>query len=162
MSDLERVQLVARTPCERCDGEGERQSDDWEAFEEWCKRRSPNTPWDEDELAERYFLEVCGYGAVPPMREACEECDGTGWSESLVPVPELVEAVLEEVERPLLPAGELDEMVARVKQSITDAASASQGLAVADAEGTGSWLRAVQEGAEALRSLGELRARRAL
>lgn len=164
MADLEGAQLVARVVCEDCNGEGERASDDWEAYHDWEMRQPRRRPedafMDEAERVERYFLEVCGYDSVPPQREPCETCDGTGTVDSVVPVDALVELVLKQVHRPVIDQGELAGVVAQVKASITDAASASRGLA--DGHEMGSYLRAVQEGAAALRELGELDARRKL
>lgn len=166
MADLEGAELVARVACEDCDGTGERESGDWEAFRDWDSRQPRRrgsfieTFMDAAERAERYFLDVCGYDSVPPQREACETCDGTGRIERLVPVDALVELVLEQVHRPIVDQGELREVVEQIKASITDAATASRGIA--DGHQMGTYLRAVQEGAEALRSLGELDARRRL
>lgn len=158
MTDLAELSVVARGPCTDCDGTGAKISEDWEAFQEWRSRRPTVSPEAEDDLVEQYFLVVCDFSAVPPMRADCDTCDGSGKVMVEVAVRELLELVFEHVDRPLMSEGELDEAVSVVKKAITSAAFASQGLA--DGMAAGSWLRAVQEGAEALRSLGELRARR--
>jgi hypothetical protein len=158
MTDLDGVQLVARAPCSACHGDGDVQSDDWESFIEWRNRRPVLTSADEDDLVERYFLEVCDYVTVPPMRTPCERCEGAKYEDTEIPVDGLVEFLLEHVERPLLPPEDLQHLIGQVKRALTNAAAASQGLT--DGMEMGSWLRAVQEGSEALRSLGELTARR--
>lgn len=156
---LEHLRLVAREECATCKGTGEQPSEDWQAFEKWAERRSfgRDERTAEQEI-EHYFLEVCGYDAVPAMREPCDMCDGTKSTEVEVPVGSLLALIEEFVQRPLLPAGELDAVVDQIKQSMTAAASKSQGLA--DPTDAGSWLRVCQEAAEALRSIGELRPRR--
>lgn len=153
--DLTEAILVARVQCPTCDGDGNVMSDDWQGFVEWRSRRPTMSPEDEDDLVERYFIEVCDYNAVPPMGETCGPCNGTGKQDVDVPVKDLLELVFEHVDRPVVSESELDELVDRVKVTITEAAHRSNGLA--DGLEVGTWLRAVQEGAEALRSFGELR-----
>jgi hypothetical protein len=58
--------------CKQCHGEGALWSDDWLSFVEWRNRRPVLTPEDEDDLVEQYFLVVCDYSRVPPMR--CAAC----------------------------------------------------------------------------------------
>jgi hypothetical protein len=154
----ETLLLVARSVCEPCGGEGQRVNDDWTSFEEWRSRRPVARPDDEDDLVEQYFLVVCDYASVPPMREPCDDCDGTGRVDAEVSVADLLEAVYEHVDRPIVKTAELDEIVDRVKKAITSAALSSEGLA--DGMELGTWLRAVQEGAEALRSIAALRPHR--
>ena len=154
---LEHLRLVAREGCAVCDGTGGQPSEDWASFEKWAARRGLTGPEDEENV-EQFFLEVCGYEAVPPMREPCEPCNGTGSVDVEVQVGDLLELVYEFVQRPLIAAGELDEVVDHIKRSMTAAAMKSEGLA--DSLDAGSWLRVCQEAAEALRAIGELRPRR--
>lgn len=154
--DLRGLRLLAEADCPHCE-KGQVVSDDWVSFEEWRRRRPVLTPEDEDDLVEQYFLVVCDFDAVPPMRTPCEHCDGHGRQSTQLELRELLGLVLEHVDQPIISPGELDELVDHVKQTITRAALSSQGLM--DGRDTSEWLRAVQEGAEALRSIGELRAR---
>lgn len=158
--DPAEIELVARTICQPCDGSGSVTSDDWQGFREWMTRRGRGslTPEDEDDLVERYFIEVCDYNAVPPMGEPCGICGSTGRVEVKITAQQLLDLVLEHVDRPIISEGELDAAVEHVKKGITSSALASQGLH--DGLEAGSWLRAVQEGAEALRALAQLRASR--
>jgi hypothetical protein len=154
--NVEELRLVALGACAKCAGEGTVRSEDWVAFEEWRQRRPTLTPEDEDDLVEQYFLVVCDYDAVPPMGVDCDACE-KGPARLEVPVSALLELVFAHVDRPVLAPGEIDELVSEVKRAITAAALSSRGLA--DGDEVGTWLRAVQEGAQALRSLGELRPR---
>ena len=90
-------------------------------------------------------------------RETCPACDGEGEQESTLTLGELRLLVADWIVNPLVPAGELDELVESLKRSMVAAALKSEGLA--DADEAGSWLRAVQEAAEALRAVAELRPR---
>lgn len=152
--DLETAQLVARVDCPDCDATGSVTSDDWKSFEEWRRRRPTLTPEDEDDLVEKYFIEVCDYSAVPPMGEECARCEASGKLMVEVPVQQLLEVVFEHVDRPAVATEELERLAGQIKRTITDHAMATRGLL--DPTDTGSHLRAVQEGAEALRSLREL------
>lgn len=149
------MQLVARSGCLTCDGTGSVMAEDWKAFDEWRRRRPVATPEEEDDLVERYFLEVCDYSAVPPMGEPCEICGATGKVELELAVRDLLEFVLGEIDRPVVLGTELDALVDQVKKAMTAAALTSAGLV--DGLEVGTQLRAVQEGAEALRSLAALR-----
>lgn len=88
----------------------------------------------------------------------CGACEGDGWQSEHFEATDLVDAVLVRMPQAVVPRGELEELVDSVKRSISIAASKSQGLS--DADESGSWLRVVQEGAEALRSVQELLAER--
>lgn len=87
----------------------------------------------------------------------CAACNGDGDQETLLTIDELRLLVADWIVNPLVPAGELDEVVDSLKRSMTATASRSEGLA--DADECGSWLRACQEAAAALREVAELRPR---
>lgn len=109
---------------------------------------------DELRLVARVPCADCGGSGA---RGTCGPCDGRGYTDAEVTLDELRELVTGWMGNPLIPAGELDAIVDMLKASMTAAALKSQGLA--DPEGVGSWLRACQEAAEALRSVAELRPR---
>jgi len=155
----ESLRLIAREDCETCGATGEQPSDDWRGFEAWADRQGKRGPdRDDADVIESYFLGVLGMESVPPMREECDKCDGAGWTETEIRVDALLELVCEWVEKPLIPRPELDQVIQTLKDSMTSAASMSQGLG--DPLDVGSWLRACQEAAEALRAVGELRPHR--
>ena len=159
--DIETARLVVRVQCDVCDGAGEARAEDWVAYREWAQRQHiDDDPEAEEQAVERYFLEVCGYTAVPAMREPCESCDGSGDVDAQLSVDAFVEFILEQIDQPVMPSDELAKLIGDVKKSVTNAALASQGLA--DAYEVGSWLRVVQEGGEALRSLRALATERRL
>jgi NADPH-dependent ferric siderophore reductase len=151
------VMLVAREPCAACDATGQVVSEDWQGYSAWADRRRL-TDVDRDEQVEHYFLAVCDMAAVPAVNVACAACDGAGTVDAVVAVTDLVGMVAERFRGAVVPAGELDEVVDQLKQTMTAAALRSQGLA--DPLDVGSWLRACQEAAEALRTVAELRPRR--
>jgi hypothetical protein len=91
--------------------------------------------------------------SVPAMKRECGACE-EGWLGETIPLVELVDYVLERAPKTIVPPDELRSMAETVRRSITAAAQKSVGLA--DADDAGAWLRAVQEGAEALRSITEL------
>lgn len=126
----EELRLVARLPCGDCAGSGQRATG-------------------RDATAGRRFPAL--------YDDTCAPCDGRGYTEAEVTLDELRDLVNEWISNPLIAAGELDAVVDTLKKSMTAAALNSQGLA--DPEGVGSWLRACQEAAEALRSVAELRPR---
>lgn len=145
------IRLVGRASCELCDGTGEQLTEDWQEYEARAdEHRTPPDP-------EQWFFNEKGYESVPAMREPCETCGGSGTREIEVGVDALLEIVERWVRRPMLTDEELDPVVETLKASLTAAASKSQGLA--DPVDVGSWLRAVQEAAEALRAVAELRPR---
>ena len=87
--------------------------------------------------------------------DRCDVCEGDGEQGSTLTLGELRLLVVDWMASPLVAAGELDELVESLKRSMVAAASKSEGLAEPDE--VGSWLRAVQEAAEALRAVAELR-----
>jgi hypothetical protein len=141
------IRLVVQRRCDVCDGTGEVLSEDWAAYQAWADRRDQRCE------PERFFLDVQRMDSVPAMKRECGACEG-GWLGETIPLVELVDYVLERAPKTIVPPDELRSMAETVRRSITAAAQKSVGLA--DADDAGSWLRAVQEGAEALRSITEL------
>lgn len=154
---LTELRLAARDTCPACDGGAGALSEEWQEFNEWASQRGFTDQALEDAV-EDYFLGVRDFTSVPPMRDPCETCNGDGTIDVELRVDKLLELVAEFVRGPLIPAGELDEVVDTLKKAMTSAALKSQGLA--DPLDVGSWLRACTEAAEALRAVGELRSHR--
>lgn len=153
------LRVVARRDCDTCKGRGEQASEDWQGFHAWADRRGlEEGTIDREDAVEDYFLQVAGMTFVPPLHENCDQCDGRGVVDVELPFAELLEEIVARVETPIVPPAELDAVVDSLKKAMTGAASKSQGLA--DADEAGSWLRACQEAAEALRAVAELRPRR--
>jgi hypothetical protein len=151
MSDLPDVRLVVRRRCDVCEGTGEIDS------EGWADLRSAEERLGRSIDPEEFFLDTRHEDSVPPMKRECGACE-EGWATDDLAVEDLADAILARVPTAVIPRAELDELVETVKRSITAAALKSEGLA--DADDAGSWLRAVQEGAEALRAVTDLLVRR--
>lgn len=150
LPDLPDVRLVVRRRCGVCEGTGEVRSEDWEGYEAWLERGNTADPED-------YFHDVQRMDSVPPMKRECGNCEG-GWVDGDIAASDLVEVILAQVPTAVIPREDLEEIARDVRISVTQAAQRSRGLA--DPEDLGSWLRVVQEGAEALRAIGETLVRR--
>lgn len=153
---LDVVTIKIRIPCTTCAGTGGAPTEEWEAFDEWVREQGLYGRRERDRAVEDYFLDVMSLDAVPPERHDCPVCEA-GRVDAEVGADVLLAVFLQAVEGPVLTDEQLDPIVESVKRSMATAASKSTGLP--DGGDVGSWLRAVQEGAEALRCLGELRPR---
>lgn len=156
MTPPENLRFMVKLPCAPCEGSGGVPTDAWQAFEDWADRHSLHGPA-RDHAVEDYFFDERGLDVVPAQRGDCEHCDGVGEQACTLTLGELRLLVADWMVSPLVSAGELDEVVDSLKRSMTAAALKSQGLA--DPDRVGSWLRACQEAAEALRSVAQLRPR---
>lgn len=88
--------------------------------------------------------------------DPCPDCHGSGRTEVEVTVSEIGRWTLEMVPVAVIDRGELEDMIATVKERMLAAASRSDGIGVPDREraaASAEWLRVVQEGAHTLREL---------
>jgi hypothetical protein len=148
--ELQDLRLVVLRRCDVCDGTSEVPGEEWAEFHDYRSGGGTSDP-------EEFFLERQGFNVVPPMQRECGACEG-GTQHDDIALSEVINLVLEQLPQAVIPADELAAVVSDLQGQITQAALRSRGLA--DPDDAGSWLRVVQEGAEALRAVSDLLASR--
>jgi hypothetical protein len=152
--------IKAERACEACDGTGRVVHELWRTWHESHAAAGSvgraATGVDYERRLEAFFGE---HGESPdevPEEHDCLACDGSGRAEVEVTIGEIGRWTLEMVPVAVIDRGELEDMIATVKERMLTAASRSEGIGVPDREravASAEWLRVVQEGAHTLREL---------